>query len=553
MIRAALILRHGIVPRAVHFNTPNPNIPWEKIPFDVPRKNTPLRADRHSDAPIVVSVNSFGFGGSNGHLVMESLPPSFSEDHDLGLLQADDTDPSVHVPLLLPISARSEASLRELATRYEELLVSLGSDASYTRLAQLCLETSLKRAHHGGFRLAAVGRTCTQLVDSIKSQLSTSRLGPLTAGSTQAPEVAFLFTGQGSQYAGMGHQLYQRNAIFHAHIDEVDRLMAPHLGGISILQSVIQGSDDTLAARTLYSQTAIFAIEYALARVWASMGIVPDVVMGHSVGEVVAAVVAGCLSLADGVALICARAKAIDSLPPGQGGLTVVFDTLENVEALAATCEPAGRLEIAANNGVAPVNVAGSIEALVDLEAKLKAKATRYKRLDVSHAFHSSAMDAALPAFTDAISNLTFKAPRCKFIALAAGEELAGVPGVEHWVSNLRQPVLFLQGMRTLVPDHRSRVLIEIGADSALLAMAKNIVDKEAPVAMIPTLTRRKRDDENLKFVEALGQAYNANVSINFKVRADAVERPVKRPSFHSFLYVWEEQAVLLCNLREGD
>jgi acyl transferase domain-containing protein len=319
------------------------------------------------------------------------------------------------------------------------------ANAGYEKLVDFCLDAATRRVHQQGFRIAAVGRTSAELAASIAEQLDSEGMEPVS-NAAQAPEVVFMFTGQGSHYAGMGAQLYRLNAVFRANMDECDALAAGHLDGASILKLVVLEADDKAPAlaRTLYTQPALFALEYSLARVWALMGVEPSVVVGHSVGEVVAAVEAGCLSLADGMKLICERAKAMDALPRGRGGMTVVFDKLQVVEGLASACSPP--LEVAVINGETCINVAGDLrvreesylltqapafcrprgepnltlvvcncvrpQSLEQLEATLKTMAVRFKRLDVSHAFHTSAMDSALPGLKKAIKDLAFMAPK---------------------------------------------------------------------------------------------------------------------------------------------
>ncbi len=350
-----------------------------------------------------------------------------------------------------------------------------------------------------------------------------------------APEVVFIFTGQGAGYTGMGCALYERNAVFRSAIDECDAFIAPLLGA-SILRAVILSKDDHSLSSTLNTQPALFAIEYALTRVWAMLGVEPNVVLGHSVGEIVASVVAGVLSLEDGCKLIVTRAKAMHGVAEGSGGMTVAFVG----EAEARELEAAHGVELAAVNGATCVTLSGTFEALDAMQAALAARSIRFKRLDVARAFHSSLMEPALPAMREVVEEITVKAPKAslRFISLLTGEQLAEAPGPEHWADHVRKPVLFFQGMKQLLADGRPRVFIELGPDAALTAMAKRIVNPgDAHVALVPSMTQAMRGDENLRLAEAFGRAYVAGV--NLKLSSLKVGPPTA-PSVELPLYPFD-------------
>ena len=524
VIRCALVLYHGEVPKAVHFEQPNPLIPWERLPFIIPRANMKLAEegrDVDPGATIVAGVSAFGFGGTNAHIVMESVPKHFDFDEGFETGVTATSSSTQALPLLLPLSARSEAALKVLVKQYTALLTGDGKEGkmlSYDRALETCLEASTRRTHLTGFRVGATGRSATELTESLKELLADGETTPVSK-TTQVPEVVFLFTGQGAGYHGMGRQLYERNAVFRASMDEVDALLEPHLG-FSVIKSVMMAKDEENHAvggnTTLQSQPTLFAIEYSLSRVWAMLGVEPNVVMGHSVGEIVASVLAGVLSLADAAKLICVRAKAMHAVPAGRGGMSVVFVGEKDALALCETY----KLEIAAVNGDNCVTISGTYGGLDAMQEYLGSKDIRFKRLDVGRAFHSSLMDSALPAMREVVAEVTVKAPKGspKLVSLLTGTVLTEAPGPEHWADHVRKPVLFLQGMRTLLADGRPRVFIELGPDAALTAMAKRIVpSKDTHVALVPTMTQARRDDENLRLAEAFGKAYTAGINLKFK------------------------------------
>eukprot|EP00624_Nannochloropsis_granulata_P005483 evm.model.NODE_390_length_22818_cov_35.022045.3 len=432
------------------------------------------------------------------------------------ILGADHWD----VPSPVAVQSRKEA-LKKLVGSYMDLLVGSGREGSgkvlsYDRAVETCLEASTRRTHHHGFRVGATGRSAEELKASLKELMEEGETKPVNK-TAQPPEVVFLFTGQGAGYKGMGRQLYERNAIFRASMDEVDALLTPHLG-FSVLKTVVLAKDDYAVGdtTTLQSQPTLFAIEYSLTRVWAMLGVEPNVVMGHSVGEIVASVLAGVLSVADAAKLICVRAKAMHAVPAGRGGMSVVFVGEAGAQAL---CE-SYKLEIAAVNGDNCVTIAGSFGGLDAMQEHLKDKDIRFKRLDVARAFHTSHMESALPSMLEIVKEINVKAPKStpKLVSLLSGGLMTEAPGLEHWADHVRKPVLFLQGMRSLLKDGRPRVFIELGPDAALTAMAKRIVPARDPnVALIPSMTKARREDENLRLAEAFGKAYVAGVNLKFK------------------------------------
>lgn len=524
LIRCALVLYHGQVPKAVHFEQPNPLIPWERLPFIIPRANMPLLEEGAQDDPgatVVGAVSGFGFGGTNAHCVLESVPKNFDFDEGFDTAVTATSSSKQPLPLLLPVSARSEEALKKLVVSYMDLLVGSGREGSgkvlsYDRAVETCLEASTRRTHHHGFRVGATGRSAEELHASLKELMEEGETKPVNK-TAQPPEVVFMFTGQGAGYKGMGRQLYERNAIFRASMDEVDALLTPHLG-FSVLKTVVLAKDDHAVGdtTTLQSQPTLFAIEYSLTRVWAMLGVEPNVVMGHSVGEIVASVLAGILSVADAAKLICVRAKAMHAVPAGRGGMSVVFVGEAEAQAL---CE-SYKVEIAAVNGDNCVTIAGSFSGLDAMQEHLKEKDIRFKRLDVARAFHTSHMESALPSMREIVNEINVKAPKStpKLVSLLAGGLMTEAPGPEHWAEHVRKPVLFLQGMHSLLRDGRPRVFIELGPDAALTAMAKRIVPSRDPnVALIPSMTKARRGDENLRLVEAFGKAYVAGVNLKFK------------------------------------
>lgn len=469
------------MPRAVHFNTPNPLIPWEKLPFKVPTQNTPLESD-DPGATLFAGVSSFGFGGTNVHVVLESIPKAFDDDD---FEAVEDEQSKNNLPVLLPISARSEAALRRAAKAYADLMDSKGVSGRYDRVVKVCMDAGINRTHHHGFRMAATGCSSAELRESIMSQLSDGMASfqPLSL-QPAAPEVGFLFTGEGAEgyYANMGRQLYEKNAIFRAMMDDCDSIFQPLLDGRSILKEVVLASSDNASdvVGSTLAQATLFAVEYSMARVWIMFGIEPQVVMGYSVGEVVAAVVAGCMSVDSGAKIVAARAKALEALADGASGVLTVHAVKETVLGLLSSVSGNPALEIAAVNGETTVDVAGPVAGLESLEALLTEKQVRHSRSPAPCGYHSAATEAALPDVRAVGGGLEIKTPRIRFVSTVTGTELTGAPGPEYWADNVRKPVLFLDALHTVTQGAKPRVLVEVGPDAVLTAWARRTLGTDA-------------------------------------------------------------------------
>ncbi len=496
LIKLVLSLWHRTIPAHLHLHAPSPHIPWAQLPFEVPIAAMPWPA---IDGRSIGGVSAFGFSGTNAHVVVESA----SVEPSAGATGGHGRPPERAG--VVTLSARSAAVLAASAR-------AVSAAVGDARLIDVCRTLNAGRAQFEWRAAIAADGTATLR----------SGLRALAEGATQSgvrvgrvprrdpPRIAFLFTGQGAQHAGMARGLYDASAVFRAALDECAALAAAELP--RPLLEVVFG-DAAALDRTEYTQPALFAVEYALTRLWDACGVKPAVVLGHSVGEYVAACVAGVFSLGDGLRLICRRARLMQSLPSG-GAMAAVA---------AAPAALAGLLGhelcIAAKNGPAQTVIAGTDAAVRAASATLDARGVRCVPLPVSHAFHSHLVEPVLDAFETAAGEVTFAAPTLRLISNLTGEvaDPAMITRPEYWRRHLREPVRFADGVRALAaaaPD----VCIEIGPHPVLLAFVKASAALDS-AALIPSLRRGQPDWAH--FQEGVATLFLEGARINWRPFAD--------------------------------
>jgi acyl transferase domain-containing protein len=478
LIKLVSALQHGEIPPHLHLEELNPYIAWNDMPIAIPTQRTAWTGKR------LGGVSSFGASGVNAHAVLESAPQPQPPGSDL-----------IERPHeLVLLSARSESGLRALASRYVEYL----GENPATALADLAHTTSVGRAHLP-FRLAVTADNTLRLAGSLAAYANgetPARLVSDYVAESAQPKVAFLFTGQGAQYAGMGRQLYETQPVFRAALDRCDDLLRPHLE--QPLLEVLFSSDSQISAlldHTTYTQPALFALEYALAQLWLSWGVRPGAAMGHSVGEYVAACIAGVFSLEDGLKLIAARGRLMGALPAGGTMLAVLAD-----EGLveAAVAPYADRVSIGAVNGPGNLVISGQGAAVEALGAQLSAQGIKTRPLIVSHAFHSPLMDSILDEFERIAREVTYHPPQIALISNVTGRtfEDGQVPDAPYWREHIRAAVQFKRAIETL-HEQEYKVFLEIGPHPTLLGMGRGCVPENYGV-WLPSLRKGKDDWEQI-------------------------------------------------------
>jgi myxalamid-type polyketide synthase MxaB len=515
MIKVILALHHDRLPAHLHLKNPSPHIPWDEIPV---RVVTSTRPWPDAQGRRIAGISSFGFSGTNAHLVLESAPPAAGSVAGI--------DRPSHV---LAISARTEAALGEAVARYAGFC-----EASDLDPGDVAYTAGTGRTHFR-HRVAVVGRTLTDLgsrLDAARRNMPGAGIYRGVAPEQGAPKVAFLFTGQGAQYVEMGRSLYETQPTFRAALDRCDELLRPHVERSLI--SVLYGAQadaparDALLAQTAFTQPALFAIEYALAQLWLSWGVKPLAVMGHSLGEYVAACVADVLTLEDALAIVAGRARLMQSLPAG-GAMAAVFAAESAVRDVLARLE--GRLAVAAVNGPESTVISGDEAHLAAALEELQARGISSRPLSVSHAFHSPLMDPILAPFEDLARQMTFKAPRIRLISNATGQPVAPDeiirPG--YWRDHIAQPVRFASSIAWLY-EQGFRTFLEIGPDATLLGMAARCVPGDDAV-WLPSLRKGAADWDRL--LGSLAELYVRGVGVDWAgFDRDYIRRRVAVPTY---------------------
>ncbi len=557
LIKTVQALKHGQIPPSLHFERPNPALGLEESPFYV---STALRDWPVGAEPRRAGVNSLGIGGTNAHIVLEEAPPP------------EPSSPSRPWQLLV-LSARTasalDAATANLAGWLEDSERSINlADATHT------LRVGRKTFRYRRALVCRDGEEAARLLRNAEpGRLITADAG--TSGE-EAPGVAFLFPGLGDHYAGMGAELYQREPVFREAIDRCAELLRPHLGvdirevlypegaaeppsgppGTSaksdlrrLLAEEKEPGDDGLG-QTLVAHPAVFAVEYALAQLWMEWGIRPQALLGYSLGEYVAACLAGVFSLEDALALVAARARLIDGLPGG---------AMLAVPLPAAEVEPLLRLlpaelSLCAANGPALSVVGGPSAAVEELARGLAARGIASRRLQTVHAFHSRMMEPVVADLARVARGITFAPPRIPFVSNVTGTWITDAEATDpgYWARHLRETVRFAEGLEALMAradaGDRPRILLEVGPGQALGTLARQHPARPAGQVEVSSLRDRRDDVSDQAFLlDALGRLWLAGAAPDWTAFAAGESRrrvPLPTYPFERRRYFIEPGAV---------
>jgi acyl transferase domain-containing protein len=454
LIKVILALNHNEIAPNLHFRRLNPQISMDGTPFFVP---TMPVAWQRGERTRIAGVSSFGFTGTNSHVVLQEGPP------------ARDTkgrpERGMHI---LALSARNEAALGQLAGRFAGYLDRHPDQA----LGDVCFTANAGRPHHA-FRLAVRGRDHKEIAERLRLAMNAGGTAGVQCGQTRPPrrpKIAFLCSGQGAQFAGMGRQLYEEHPAFRTTLNECTELLRADLPEPLTAAMFGGTSEAALLNQTLYTQPAVFALGCALVEMFRSWGVEPTLVMGHSLGEYVAAYTAGVFELADGLKLVARRARLMAGTP-GDGSMVSVFAPADRVREWV---QGASDISIAAYNGPTQTVISGRRDTMEQILGLLDCAGVTYQRLRVSHAFHSPLMDPMLAEFEEFARTVTFAVPRANLVSnvtgLVASADEIGDP--TYWRRHVRQPVEFQRSIGTL-RDLGCEVLVEIGPGGTLSAMGQ--------------------------------------------------------------------------------
>jgi amino acid adenylation domain-containing protein len=494
LIKAALSLTHEQLPPSLHYTAPNPKIDFANSPFYV---NAMLSDWKRSDTPRRAGVSSFAIGGTNAHVVLEEAPllPSSGESR---------------AAQLLLLSAKTATALETATDNLAHYLTqhpeSPLADVAYT------LQRGRRAFPH---RRIVV---CTDHQDAIDALQSRDPQRILTAEQSLADRpVAFLLTGQGSQYVGMGRDLYEQEPLFRATVDRCCELLQPQIG--LDLRSVLYADDEEHAARqleqTAYAQPALFVIEYALAQLWISWGVKPTTLIGHSIGEYVAATLAEVFSLEDALKLVAARGRLMQALPEG-AMLSVPLPEHEILPLLHSEDTP--ELSLAALNSERISVVSGPTVAIAALQERLAAQGVETRRLHTSHAFHSAMMEPILDEFAAQFAGITLNAPAIPYVSNVTGTWITAAEALDprYWATHLRQTVRFADGLHTLMAESE-RVLLEVGPGQTLATFARQHPAKTNAHLILTSLRRpHERGSDVANILNTLGRCWLGGVAIDW-------------------------------------
>ncbi|MFF8971241.1 type I polyketide synthase [Streptomyces sp. NPDC014995] len=513
MLKVVLALQKGSLPRHLHLDDPNPQVPWDSLNLKVTTEESGWPA-----GPRIAGVSSFGASGTNAHTVIAEAPqpaPRAGTPREVGLLT---------------LSANTPQALRAMATAYEEAV----RDADPRTLSDICYSTHIGRARmrHG---LSVTGDG-PGLATGLAAFAAGERAEQVTAhapAGARARRVGWLFTGQGAQYAGMAARLAEAEPVFAQALAECVAALDAHLA--EPLGPVLAGAGDGgRIDRTGFTQPALFAVEYALARMWEAWGVRPAALIGHSLGEITAACVAGVHSLGDAARLVTARARLMEALPEGGVMETVVCDE-ESVRAALAEAGPLPGTAIAAVNGPTDVVLSGPWQEVDKVVALLAGRGVKHRRLSVSHAFHSPLMAPMVDEFRAVTESLTFHRPKYPVISNVTGREW----GPEqlrpaYWPEHVLAPVRFHAGVTALY-ETGCRTFLELGPAPVLLGLGARCLPEDG-VAWIPSL-RRGHDDAHV-VGQALGALHHRGVPVDWNA-VHAAEQP-RRTALPS--YPWQRE-----------
>nr|RNJ65933.1 MAG: polyketide synthase [Leptolyngbya sp. IPPAS B-1204] len=481
LIKVVLALQYRQLPPSLHFQSANPYIPLDRLPLKVQQT-----LEEWTSNPCLAGVSSFGFGGTNAHVILQAAPA------DANLRPTDTTainpatNPATELAYVLPFSARSPEALRSLAQSYQTFLTT----HTEVNFEQICFTASTKRSHHD-YRLALVCRDRNQACVQLQTFLAAESSSGLATGQRQRnyrPRLVFVCSGQGSQWLGMGRQLWQW-PICRDVLQQCDQLLLA-LANQSLL-ALLQREDPDWLHDTAQVQPALFALQVALAALWRSWGIQPDAVVGHSLGEVTAACVAGALSLEDGMQVVIHRSRLMQQAS-GRGKMAAVELSVAEAESLIAPYPH--RLEIAAINSPTSLVMSGDREPLATVLRQLDDRQIFHRILPVDCAFHSFQMQPFQEQLIQALQGICPQKSTIPMISTLTGKPIASEALTpEYWAKNMREPVDFAAAMSTLSKS-KYNTFIEINTHSILTTNIHQCLQHlNHQVTIISSLQKQKK------------------------------------------------------------
>lgn len=538
LAKAALVLHHDQVPANLNFKNPNPNIPFDEFKFKVATELQPL-PHRDGELP-VVGVNSFGFGGTNSHIVLEAVPPAVEAEQEKrdSIMLSGAGKEKAERPVLLPLSARGDDALRDTVTRWKRFLRSSDTDVHKIGAA-----AGLKREHHDN-RLTFVAETKQDFIHEMTEWLATGDSEAAIPGKPvgEAHPLVFVFTGQGAQWWAMGQHLLEREPVFRGVLEEIDTHLKP-LAGWSLIEEMTKDEESSQINRTNIAQPAIFGLQVALAELWKSWGIEPSKVVGHSVGEVAAAYVAGAYTMEDAVTVIYHRSRLQDQTG-GNGRMVAVG--ISQAEAKKAIAGKEDQVEVAVVNSPGLLTLAGDTEPLEEVVNELEEQGKFVRWLRIDYAFHTHQMEPIKEELLEVLKDIKPQATKIPYISTVTGGVFEGAKiDAEYWWNNVREAVLFAPAIQNLIRSGEDSFL-ELGPHPALQNPIMECLSDQNRKGFYFSSLKRKTD-ESTEMMSNLARLHNHGYEIDWESVNQASPRGVRLPT-----YAWQKEVFWLESM-EGE
>jgi len=489
VIKTVMALHHKEIPAGLHLTTPNTKISWTELPVMIPSS---LLKWKNGEKKRVAGVSAFGFSGTNAHVILEEY-----------VSQENTRIPEQPVQHLLTLSAKTEEGLEQQVLKYHNYL----KKNKDLHLGNICFTANASRTHFDYCFSIPAGST-EELITAL-GEKDNFNIIKAKVDKNKHHKIAFLFTGQGAQYPDMGKELYETQPVFKSILDQCSLMLEPYLGK-SLTDILYLPENAAFLDQTAYTQPALFALEYALAELWKSWGVIPSVLIGHSVGEYVAACLAGVFTLEEGLKIIAERGRLMQKLPAG-GAMAAIFASESEVMKSISGFED--KVSIAAVNGPGLIVISGDEHVIDGIVENYQQAGIRTKKLQVSHAFHSPLLKPIMAEFRQFIKRINFQSPKLKVISNLTGQiadETMADP--EYWCNHILAPVAFYKGIQTLEKEKTS-INIEIGPTPSLLAMIKDYTTA-ADTLWLSALHPKKNDWQCVN--QALARIYISGYPINW-------------------------------------
>jgi acyl transferase domain-containing protein/NADPH:quinone reductase-like Zn-dependent oxidoreductase/SAM-dependent methyltransferase/acyl carrier protein len=522
LLKAMLVLKHGQIPPSLHFETPSPHIDFEKLKLRVPTALEPF-----PDGPLerLAGVNSFGFGGANAHVIVAAPPvQSPAKSYEL----------SADRPWPLVLSARSEKALRDSATNLKGWITEhANANGSSPLLPDLTYTLGVHRNHHP-YRMTLLASNMTEVIEELglfaSNQESPKVRSSFAARREEPPRIGFIMSGQGPQWWGMGRELMEHEPVFREAMERCDAALRPWTT-FSLLEELGRSEETSRLQRTEIGQPAIFAMQIALAALWKSWGVEPSAAVGHSVGEIAAACIAGIFTLEEAARVIALRARFMEECGRGEGTMLAVG--LGEEEALALIARHDRTVTISAFNGPRSITLSGARISLGAMAAELEAQGAFARLVRVDHPFHHPLMQPAATELEAALADLKPNAETIPFFSTVTGERCSGETcDARHWARGIREPVRFAPAVNALA-DFGVDVWLEISAHPALAHATQECLMSRGGKATIVSSARREREFESA--LEAAMELHRAGVPLNFSAMTPS-RRLLSLPT-----YAWDK------------